>query len=131
MRPTWTRRYERKLRASGGSWSGSFDWQRDLMATKDGNSISQILPAELKPNPLHNQPETSAFSTAVIHRRVIGLFAANILSIVVVGASFVVYSRLLSPPEFGLYAVALSTATLLALILDAGLKTTIIKSETE
>jgi O-antigen/teichoic acid export membrane protein len=65
-----------------------------------------------------------------IHRQVIGLFAANILTILAIGFSFVAYSKLLSPPEFGLYAVALSVATLLALILDGGLKTTIIKSET-
>jgi O-antigen/teichoic acid export membrane protein len=65
-----------------------------------------------------------------IHRQVIGLFAANILTILAIGFSFVAYSKLLSPPEFGLYAVALSAATLLALILDGGLKTTIIKSET-
>jgi len=41
------------------------------------------------------------------------------------------YSKLLSPPEFGLYAVALSVATLLALVLDGGLKTSIIKMEQE
>ena len=69
-------------------------------------------------------------SSRNIHRQVIGLFAANVLTILAIGFSFIAYSRLLSPPEFGLYAVALSTATLLALILDGGLKTTIIKSET-
>jgi O-antigen/teichoic acid export membrane protein len=66
-----------------------------------------------------------------MRRQVIGLFAANILTILVVGLSFIAYSRLLSPPEFGLYAAALSAATLLSLILDGGLKTSIIKKETE
>ena len=65
--------------------------------------------------------------TTQIERRVVGLFAANILNILAVVASFLVYSRLLTPQEFGLYAVALSASTLLSLILDGGLKTTIIK----
>jgi len=65
------------------------------------------------------------------HRRVIGLFAANVLTVVVVGLSFIAYSKILTPQEFGLYAVGLSAATLLALILDGGLKTTIIKLDTE
>src|SRR5262245_57783003 len=73
--------------------------------------------------------QSGATSTNDVHRHVIGLFAANVLTILVVGLSFIAYSKLLSPPEFGLYAVALSTATLLALILDGGLKTTIIKLE--
>jgi O-antigen/teichoic acid export membrane protein len=64
-----------------------------------------------------------------IHRRVFGLFAANLLTLLVVGLSFLAYSRLLSPPEFGLYALGLSAATLLSLVLDGGLKTTIIKME--
>jgi len=66
-----------------------------------------------------------------IHRRIVGLFAANILTLVVVGLSFVAYSKLLDPAEFGLYAVALSAATILALVLDGGLKTTIIKLDSE
>src|SRR5258707_3235066 len=66
-----------------------------------------------------------------MRRRIIGLFAANILTFAVVGLSFIAYSKLLSPPEFGLYAVALSVATLLALVLDGGLKTSIIKMEQE
>ena len=66
-----------------------------------------------------------------MRRRAAGLFAANILTMLVVGFSFLVYSRLLSPPEFGLYAAALSAATLLSLILDGGLKTSIIKMEAE
>ncbi len=74
---------------------------------------------------LSNRP--SGTSHQGIRREVIGLFAANILTLLVVGLSFVVYSKLLSPSEFGLYAAGLSAATLLTLILDGGLKTTIIK----
>jgi O-antigen/teichoic acid export membrane protein len=75
--------------------------------------------------------ESRAGLTNRVHRQVIGLFVANVLTILVVGLSFIAYSKLLSPPEFGLYAVALSAATLLALILDGGLKTTIIKLEAD
>lgn len=66
-----------------------------------------------------------------IHRHVLGLFAANLVTLIVVGFSFFLYSRLLTPPEFGLYAVALTATTLLTLVLDGGLKTTIIKLEAE
>lgn len=66
-----------------------------------------------------------------MHRRIVGLFVANIITLVVVGSSFVAYSRLLDPSDFGLYAVALSAATILALVLDGGLKTTIIKLESD
>jgi len=66
-----------------------------------------------------------------MRRRIMGLFAANMVTFAVVGLSFIAYSKLLSPPEFGLYAVALSAATLLALVLDGGLKTSIIKMEQE
>jgi O-antigen/teichoic acid export membrane protein len=79
---------------------------------------------ELLGEPEQNPPQE-------IHRRMVGLFAANLLTLVVVGLSFVAYSKLLNPAEFGLYAVALSAATLLALVLDGGLKTTIIKLESE
>ena len=62
-----------------------------------------------------------------MRRRVIGLFVANMLTFVIVGVSFIVYSKLLSPAELGLYAAALSLATVLALVLDGGLKTSVIK----
>jgi O-antigen/teichoic acid export membrane protein len=64
-----------------------------------------------------------------MRRRVIGLFAANALSFLVVGLSFIAYSRILSPSELGLYAMALSSGTLLTLVLDGGLKTSVIKME--
>jgi O-antigen/teichoic acid export membrane protein len=79
---------------------------------------------ELLGEPEQNPPQD-------IHRRIVGLFAANLLTLVVVGLSLVAYSKLLDPAEFGLYAVALSVATILTLVLDGGLKTTIIKSESE
>jgi O-antigen/teichoic acid export membrane protein len=66
-----------------------------------------------------------------MHRGIVGLFIANIVTLVVVGLSFVAYSQLLDPSDFGLYAVALSAATILALVLDGGLKTTIIKLDSE
>jgi len=79
---------------------------------------------ELRVEPEPNPPEN-------MHRRIVGLFAANIVTLVVVGLSFVAYSRLLDPSDFGLYAIALSAATILALVLDGGLKTTIIKLDSE
>ena len=79
---------------------------------------------EFHVEPEQNPPED-------MHRRIVGLFVANIVTLVVVGLSFVAYSRLLDPSDFGLYAVALSAATILALVLDGGLKTTIIKLDSE
>jgi O-antigen/teichoic acid export membrane protein len=64
-----------------------------------------------------------------LRNRVLTLFAANTLTFIVVGLSFIAYSRLLTPGEYGLYATALSIETILTLILDGGLKATIIKME--
>lgn len=63
--------------------------------------------------------------------KIIKLFAANTFSYLVVGFSFVVYSRLLSPGEFGSYGAAFALAAMLSLVLDGGLKTTIIKMQRE
>lgn len=82
-------------------------------------------------DPLGDSTAAAVVPLQGFHRQVIGLFCANVISLLVVGVSFVAYSRILSPPEFGLYAVALSATTLLSIILDGGLKTTIIKSEAE
>jgi O-antigen/teichoic acid export membrane protein len=98
------------------------------MASAETTSIAEERP--LATADAEGSEERVEGSSRNIHRQVIGLFAANILTILAIGFSFIAYSKLLSPPEFGLYAVALSTATLLSLILDGGLKTTIIKSET-
>jgi O-antigen/teichoic acid export membrane protein len=99
------------------------------MASAETTSIAEERPG-MTAAEAEGSEERIAGSSRNIQRQVIGLFTANILTILAIGFSFAVYSNLLSPPEFGLYAVALSVATLLALILDGGLKTTIIKSET-
>jgi O-antigen/teichoic acid export membrane protein len=66
-----------------------------------------------------------------MRKKILNLFAANTFSYIIVGLSFVVYSRLLSPSEFGAYGAAFAAATMLALILDGGIKTTIIKMQRE
>ncbi len=62
-----------------------------------------------------------------MRNKIVGLFAANTFSFALVGLSFVVYSRVLSPGEFGAYGAAYAAATMLSLVLDGGIKTTIIK----
>jgi O-antigen/teichoic acid export membrane protein len=64
-----------------------------------------------------------------LRTRILTLFGANTLTFIVVGLSFLAYSRILSPSQFGLYATALSIETILTLVLDGGLKATIIKME--
>jgi O-antigen/teichoic acid export membrane protein len=66
-----------------------------------------------------------------MRKKVVSLFAANTFSYLMVGLSFVVYSRVLSPGEFGAYGAALAAATMLSLVLDGGIKTTIIKMQRE
>jgi len=63
--------------------------------------------------------------------KVVKLFAANTFSYLLVGVSFIAYSRLLSPGEFGTYGAAFALASMLALVLDGGIKTTIIKMPRE
>jgi O-antigen/teichoic acid export membrane protein len=101
------------------------------MPTHGSNSILKVEPEASTAAHLEELAVSGAVPDTTMYRRLIGLFAANMLTIVVVGVSFLVYSRILTPPEFGLYAVAFSLATLLALILDGGLKTTIIKHEVD
>jgi O-antigen/teichoic acid export membrane protein len=67
----------------------------------------------------------------VVRRSVISLFVAYGISFLVVGVSYVLYSRLLSPAQFGLYSAALAITSFGTLVLDGGLKNTIIKSRTE
>lgn len=100
------------------------------MATQGTNPILKAQSGESKVLAANNCREIASLDLG-IRRRVIGLFAANVFSILITGISFVIYSRILTPSEFGLYAVALSLATMLALILDGGLKTTIIKADQE
>jgi O-antigen/teichoic acid export membrane protein len=59
---------------------------------------------------------------------VASLFTAYVVSFIVVGLSYLLYSRLLSPAEFGLYSAALVIASFGQLLLDGGLKNTLIKS---
>src|SRR5262245_10397088 len=59
---------------------------------------------------------------------VASLFTAYVVSFVVVGLSYVVYSRLLSPAEFGIYSAALVIANFGQVLLDGGLRNTMIKS---
>ncbi|BAY60716.1 lipopolysaccharide biosynthesis protein WzxC [Calothrix brevissima NIES-22] len=63
-----------------------------------------------------------------IRRGVIGLFASNLITFLVIGLSYIVYSKSLIPAEFGLYSIGLGIATFGNLVLDGGLKNTIIKS---
>src|SRR5215831_18366838 len=66
----------------------------------------------------------------VVRRSVMSLFAANAVSFAMLGLSYLLYSRLLTPAQFGLYSTALVIGTFGQLILDGGLKNTIIKAPT-
>jgi O-antigen/teichoic acid export membrane protein len=55
------------------------------------------------------------------------LFITNILSLLVVGCAYITYSKILSPGEFGLYSIGLAVGNFGNLLLDAGIKNTIIK----
>ncbi len=59
---------------------------------------------------------------------VLALFGANTLSFAVVAVSYLLYSRLLSPDVFGLYAIASTIGTLGVTVLDGGMKNTVIKA---
>jgi O-antigen/teichoic acid export membrane protein len=62
-----------------------------------------------------------------MRRYVIPLFAANSVALATIGISYLLYSRLLSAQEFGVYAAALAVGNLATLVLDGGVKVTIIK----
>jgi O-antigen/teichoic acid export membrane protein len=62
-----------------------------------------------------------------MRRQVIALSIANALALGVGGIAYIVYSRLLTPAEFGLYGIAFAAARFCVLVLDGGLKTAIIK----
>src|SRR5215470_6901929 len=64
----------------------------------------------------------------VVRRSVMSLFAANAVSFALLGLSYLLYSRLLAPAQFGLYSTALVIGAFGQLILDGGLKNTIIKA---
>ena len=67
-------------------------------------------------------------TSGVVRRSVVSLFVANSVSFATLGLSYLLYSRLLSPVQFGLYSTALVIGTFGQLILDGGLKNTIIKA---
>src|SRR2546430_15571167 len=67
-------------------------------------------------------------SGGVVRRSVVSLFLANAVSFATLGLSYLLYSRLLSPVQFGLYSTALVIGTFGQLILDGCLKNTIINA---
>src|ERR1039457_3865292 len=56
------------------------------------------------------------------------LFFSYGMSFAVIGFSYIVYSKILTPGEFGLYSIALSIASFGIFILEGGIKTAIIKN---
>jgi O-antigen/teichoic acid export membrane protein len=64
----------------------------------------------------------------IVRRSVLSLFVANGLSFATLGLSYLLYSRLLTPSQFGLYATALVVGNFGQLVLDGGLKNTVIKA---
>lgn len=60
-------------------------------------------------------------------RNYISMFLSYGISFGIVGVSYIFYSRILSPAEFGLYSIALTIGSVGIFILDGGLKTAIIK----
>jgi O-antigen/teichoic acid export membrane protein len=63
--------------------------------------------------------------------RYLHLFTGYGISFVFIALSYVVYSRILSPAEFGLYSVALAIGSFGTFLLDGGLRTTIIIHEAD
>lgn len=61
----------------------------------------------------------------------VSLFVSNGASFAVVGLSYLVYSRILAPAQFGLYSAALVVGAVGTVLLDGGLKTALIKSAHE
>jgi O-antigen/teichoic acid export membrane protein len=66
-----------------------------------------------------------------MRRHLVPLLAANVVAFASVGISYFVYSRLLTAQQFGAYAAALAIGTLAVLVLDGGIKTSIIKHTTD
>jgi PST family polysaccharide transporter len=65
-----------------------------------------------------------------MRRYLVPLFVANIVAFGSVALSYLIYSRLLAAQQFGAYAAALAVGTLAVLVLDGGIKTSIIKHAT-
>jgi len=63
----------------------------------------------------------------MVKKGVISLFVSYTISFIAIGFSYIAYSKLLSPQDFGLYSIAIALGMFGTLVLDGGLKTTIIK----
>jgi len=62
------------------------------------------------------------------HRRnYLSIFLSYGLSFVTIGFSYIIYSRILTPSEFGLYSIALTIGSIGIFLLDGGIKVAIIK----
>ena len=64
-----------------------------------------------------------------MRRHIVPLFASNLVAFGSVGASYLLYSRLLTAEQFGAYAAALAVGNLAVLVLDGGIRTSIIKHD--
>jgi O-antigen/teichoic acid export membrane protein len=62
-----------------------------------------------------------------VRRHIVPLFAANAIALGTVGLSYLLYSRLLSAQQFGIYSAALAVGNIAVLVLDGGVKVSIIK----
>src|SRR5258708_37944172 len=62
-----------------------------------------------------------------MRQHLVPLFAANMVAFAAIGLSYLIYSRLLTAQQFGAYAAALAVGNLAVLVLDGGIKTSIIK----
>jgi PST family polysaccharide transporter len=76
----------------------------------------------------HDQSRVVEVMSSALKRGVIAMTAANTVALIAVAASYILYSRLLTPAEFGIYAGALAIAKLGQTILDGGLKIAIVKN---
>lgn len=69
---------------------------------------------------------TNSMPTA-FRRGVVAMTAANAVALAMVIISYILYSRLMTPAEFGIYAGALAIAKLGTTVLDGGLKIALVK----
>jgi O-antigen/teichoic acid export membrane protein len=62
-----------------------------------------------------------------MRRYAVPLFAANAVALATIGISYLLYSRLLTAQQFAMYSAALAVGNLATLVLDGGVKVTLIK----
>jgi O-antigen/teichoic acid export membrane protein len=65
--------------------------------------------------------------TSALKRGVVSMTAANAVALAMVLFGYILYSRFMTPAEFGIYAGALAIAKLGTTVLDGGLKITLVK----